>query len=351
MRRTTTALLALSAGLALTLSACSADGGTSTDGGSAPSGKLASTIRIISGGSASFSDAAIYKAEALLTAQGVKVDASLVDDPATALRAVVSGQADVALLDPVEAIKAVANGDAPVKYIGSLSQTTDYVVIALPDVTLDNLDGKTFATAGAGTAGDVIASSALAQSNVDMSKVQKVTVGGTSARLTSLLSGQVDMAPVHAPDAVPAIATGKVKLLLNTGEVLGSYLQQGLIASDTFLKDKATAQAVVSAFIDAERAASQDETEYLSLAKANDLLGDMTDADTKEGYKQLKDGKIFATNGAICESAVNDTLKHDYEVPDGGLTPETTPAYDKWVDPTFVNAYLDKNPKDADGFC
>ena len=350
MRRTTTALLALTAGLALTLSACSA-GGAPTDGGSASSAPLASTVRIVSGGSESFSDAAINKATELLAAEGVTVDASLVDDPATALRAVVSGQADVALLDPVEAIKAVANGDAPVKYIASLSQTTDYVVIALPGVSLKDLAGKTFATAGAGTAGDVIASAALAESNVDMSQVQKVTVGGTSARLTAILAGQVDLAPVHAPDAAPAIATGKVKLLLNAGKVLGSYLQQGLIASDTWLQDKATAQAVVNAFIDAERWASANQKEYVAMAKANDLLGDLTDDDALAGWQELKDGKIFATNGAICEDAVNDTLKHDYEVPDGGLTPDTTPAYDKWVDSTFVDAYLDKNDKDADGFC
>ncbi|HEY4152590.1 MAG TPA: ABC transporter substrate-binding protein [Pseudolysinimonas sp.] len=346
MRRPTVALLAVCASTALILSACS---GTNTP--AETPGVLASSVRIISGGSASFSDAAINKAEALLEAQGVHVEASLVDDPATALRAVVSGQADVALLDPVEAIKAVANGAAPVKYIGSLSQTTDYVIIALPGVTLDDLDGKTFATAGAGTAGDVIASAALAESNVDMSKVQKVTVGGTSARITSILAGQVDMAPVHAADAVPAIATGKVQLLMNTGEVLGQYLQQGLIASDNWLKDKTTAQAVVSAFIDAERWASQNEDQYIRTATDNDLLGDMSADDAKQGYQQLKDAKIFATNGALCEAAVKATLSHDYEVPDGGLTADNTPAYKKWVDPTFVNAYLKKNDKDSDGFC
>jgi len=348
MRRTTVAGLALIISVGLTLSACS---GSPSGSGSATPGKLASTVRIISGGSESFADAAINKATELLKAEGVTVDASLVDDPATALRAVVSGQADVALLDPVEAIKAVANGDAPVKYIGSLSQTTDYVVVALPGVSLDNLDGKTFATAGAGTAGDVITSAALAESNVDMSKVQKVTVGGTSARITAILAGQVDLAPVHAADAQPAIATGKVKQLLNAGTVLGTYLQQGLIASDSWLKDKATAQAVVSAFIDAERWASQNQDEYIAMAKANDLLGKLTDADAQSGWQALKDAKTFATNGAICESAVKATLKHDYEVPDGGLTAANTPAYTKWVDPSFVNAYLKANKKDADGSC
>ena len=350
MRQTTAALLALTATVALALSACSS-ASTPSASGSATPGKLALTVRIISGGSESFSDAAIHKATALLDAKGVQVSSSIVADPATALRAVIAGQADIALLDPVEAVKAVANGDAPVKYIGSLSQTTDYVILSLPKYTLNNLSGATFATAGAGTAGDVIASSALSESKVDMTKVQKVTVGGTTARVTAILSGQVGLAPVHAADAVPAVATGKVKILLNTGKVLGSYLQQGMIASDTFIKDKATTQAVVNAFIDAQRWASANESQYIATATANNLLGRLTADQATVAYQQLKDSKIFATNGAICTKSVTDTLTHDYQVASGGLTEATTPAYSKWVDPTFVNAYLKANGKHKEGFC
>ena len=349
MKRNTAALLALAATAALTLSACSS-GSTPSASGSASSGKLAATVRIVSGGGDSFSDAAKYKAIELLQAEGVQVSVSNVADPAAALRAVVGGQSDVALLDPVEAVKAVANANAPVKYIGSMSQTTDYVILSLPQYTLKSLSGATFGTAGAGTAGDVIASSALTQSGVDMSTIKKVTVGGTSARITAILSGQIDLAPVLAADAVPAVNTGKVKILLNAGKVLGSYLQQGLIASDTFIKDKATAQAVVSAFIDAQRWASQNESAYISTATANHLLGSLTAADAKAAYAQLKSSKIFATNGAICTTSVNDTLTHDYAVK-GGLTKAGTPAYNKWVDPEFVKAYLSKNGKNKDGFC
>jgi ABC-type nitrate/sulfonate/bicarbonate transport system substrate-binding protein len=351
MRRTTAALLALTATLAVTLTACSSSGGSPAASTAPTAGKVAASVRIIQGGSESFADAAINKAAAVLEADGISVQSSTVDDPATALRAVISGNADIALLDPIEAVKAVANGDAPVKYIGSLDQTTDYVLLSLPKYSLKNLDGATFATAGAGTAGDIIASAALAKSKVDMSKVQKVTVGGTSARVTAILSGQVDLAPVHAADGEPAVASGKVKVLLNTGTVLGSYLQQGMIASDKFLKYKATTQAVVNAFLGAQRWASTSETEYIATAKANDLLGDLTPAQAQKAWASLKASKIFATNGAICSASVNSTLAYDYAVPGGGLTKSNTPAYSKWVDPTFVNAYLKANGKEASGFC
>jgi ABC-type nitrate/sulfonate/bicarbonate transport system substrate-binding protein len=329
----------------MALSACGSDDNSASDSSASKS------VRIISGGSESFSDGAVFKAVELLKAQGYKVTASVVDDPATALRAVVAGKADVALLDPVEGVKAVQNGDAPIKYIGTLSQATDYELVALPDVSLDDLAGKKFASAGPGTAGEVIAQAALAKQNVDFSKVHTVTVGGTSERVTAILAGQVDIAPVHAPDAVAAVKTGKVDMLLDLGSVLGQYLQQGMIASDDFVKNKAGAQAVVDAFIDAERFASTDQAGYLKIAKDNDLYGDLTDDEAAEAYQSLKDTKIFATNGAICEDAVQATLTYDYAVPDNGLTPDNTPAYDKWVDPTFVDAYVAKNSKDADGFC
>ena len=100
----------------------------------------------------------------------------------------------------------------------------------------------------------------------------------------------------------------------------------------------------------AERWASSNGPQYIATATENKLLGRLTPADAILAYQQLKDGKIFATNGAICETSVNDTLNHDYQVK-GGLTKDTTPAYNKWVDPSFVNAYLKAHGKDKDGFC
>ena len=47
---------------------------------------------------------------------------------------------------------------------------------------------------------------------------------------------------------------------------------------------------------------------------------------------------------------MTDTLNHDYKIA-GGLTKATTPAYSKWVNASFVNAYLKDKGKDKGGFC
>ncbi|MGH3300491.1 MAG: ABC transporter substrate-binding protein [Streptosporangiaceae bacterium] len=343
MRQRLFAALAAIGGISLLIAGC---GGSSNSASSTSGSK---TVRLIQGGGLDFSDAAIYKAMALLKAEGYKVSLANVADPTTALRSVLSGKADVYLGAPVEAATAVANGGAQVKYIASTAQTSNYEIIALPKFTLRNLAGAKLATAGPGTAGQIVAIAALQKLGIDSAAVDQVTVGGTSARVTAILAGQVDLAPVLANDAAAAVATGKVKILVNTGTVLGNYLQQGLIASSAFAADKPTAQATVDAFIEAERWANSNASGYVSMANANDLAGGLTKGEEQTAWAQLKAGHFFAVNGALCSQAISQTLSYSYLTP-GGLTKSNTPKVSDWVNPDYVNTYLTSHGKSA-GTC
>ena len=320
--------------------------GTSNAGTSSDS----KTVRLIQGGGLDFTDAAIYKAMSLLKARGYNVSLANVADPTTALRAVLAGKADVYLGDPVEAATAAAHGGAQVKYLASTAQTSNYEVVSLPKFTMHNLSGATLATAGAGTAGQIVAMASLAKSGISSSQIHQVTVGGTSARETAILAGKVDLAPLLAPDAAAAVATGKVKILMNTGQILGDYLQQGLIASDSFAANKGTGQATVNAFLDAERWAQSNESAYISVANANNLKQGASASDEHAAWEQLRAGHFFATNGAICDQALNTTLQYTYNTPGGGLTKSSTPKLSTWVDPSYVNSYLKAHGQPA-GTC
>jgi ABC-type nitrate/sulfonate/bicarbonate transport system substrate-binding protein len=342
MRQRLAGALAVISGLGLLIAGC---GGNST----AASSSSSKTVRLIQGGGLDFTDAAIYKAMALLKQRGYKVSLANVADPTTALRAVLAGKEDVYLGAPVEAATAVGNGSAPVKYLASLAQTSNYEVIALPKFTMHNLSGAKLATAGPGTAGQIVAVAALDKEGVNVGQIHQVTVGGTSARVTAILAGQVDLAPVLAPDAAAAAATGKVKILLNAGSVLGDYLQQGLIASDSFAASKGTAQATVNAFVDAERWAQANQSGYISLANANGLKAGLTTSEEQQAWAALKAGHFFAVNGAICTSAIDQTLSYSYSS-GGGLTKATTPRLSEWVNPAYVNSYLKAHGQSA-GTC
>ncbi|MGH3258366.1 MAG: ABC transporter substrate-binding protein [Streptosporangiaceae bacterium] len=342
MRQRLVGTLAAISGIGLLIAGC---GGASN----AASSSGSKTVRLIQGGGLDFSDAAIYKAMALLKARGYHVSLANVDDPTTALRTVLAGKADVYLGAPVEAATAVANGSARVKYLASIAQTSNYEIIALPKFTMHNLDGAKLATAGPGTAGQIVAVAALQKSGVNVGQIHQVTVGGTSARVTAILAGQVDLAPVLAPDAAAAVATGKVKILLNAGTALGDYLQQGLIASDSFAANHGTAQATVTAFLDAERWAQSNQAAYISEANSNELKAGLTTSEEQTAWSQLQAGHFFAGNGAICTSAINQTLAYSYQAP-GGLTKSTTPKLSDWVNPAYVNSYLKSHGQPA-GTC
>ena len=298
------------------------------------------TVRIVIGGGTDFTDASLYHALAQLEGNGITVQLSTLADPASALEAVVSGKSDIYVGDPMEAAVAVANANAAVQYVGTIEQTTDYEVIALPQFTLKNITGATLATAGPGTAGAIIANAAFAKVGIKPTSLHAVKVGGTSARVTAILAGQVDLAPVLAPAAVTAVATGKVKILFNAGAVLGKYLQEGLIASNHFISTYPTlVQAVVSSFLTSARWANTNEAGFLSVARANNLVGTLTAAQQDSSYQQLVQGGFYATNGAICLNAILQTERYTYAA-GGSLTLSNTPAYNKWVNNTFVRKYL-----------
>jgi ABC-type nitrate/sulfonate/bicarbonate transport system substrate-binding protein len=318
----------------------------------AGAGAATKTVRIVLGGGTDFTDASLYYAIDLLKKEGIAVDLNNLADPASALDAVISGQSDIYLGDPMEAAVAVGNGGAKIQYVGTIEQTTDYEILSLPNYTLKSLSGATLATAGAGTAGQIIADTALSKIGISPASLNDVTVGGTSARVTAILAGEVDLAPVLAPSAVPAVETGKVKILLNAGKVLGQYLQEGMIASHSFIHSSpALLQDVVTAFINSSRWADSKahEAQFLSVANSNQLAGGLTTAEEQSSWTQLYAAGFFATNGAVCAAAITKTEQYTYAA-GGSLTKATTPSYKSWVDPAFVDAYL-KAHKDKTTAC
>lgn len=298
------------------------------------------TVRITLGGGTDFTDAVIYYADTLLGNEGINVELSNLADPASALQSVVAGSSDIYLGDPMESAVAVANAGANVEYIATIAQTTDYVVLALPNYTLTNLSGATMGSAGPGTAGTIIANAALKKLGIDPTTIHDVTVGGTSARITAILSGQVDLAPALAASAVPAVATGKVKILFNAGSVLGNYLQQGLTASGSFAQNNPKlVQKVVNAYLLANRWAQTNETAFISEANHYNLQGSLTASQEQAAWTQLQTSKFYAVDGAVTASAINPTEAFTWAA-GGSLTQANTPAYSKWVNPTFVQNFL-----------
>lgn len=332
-------------GVVLLISALASLGtacGSSSPGGSSGSSGSEShlAVTLVESTSLGFSDGDALKFEQNLKASGFKVNLSAIDDPATAMRAVITGQADFGIIsDPIATMAAAQAGGAGVKWVVSNDQTTDYVVLSLPRFNLHNLAGATMASDGPGTSGLVIGEAGLQKEGIPTSSLHPVTIGGTSARVTAILAGRVDLAPVHLPDAAAAVATGKVKQLLNVGPVLGSYLQIGITTSDRFIKAHRQAmQTVVNDYIDAARWASSHESAYIQLVNSAKDQGTLTMAQEQAAWTQLAKAHFWAVNGGICTKTINRTISLNlkYKL----MTKAQVPPLHAWLDPTFVHNYL-----------
>jgi ABC-type nitrate/sulfonate/bicarbonate transport system substrate-binding protein len=313
-------------------------------GSSSPSADSAKskTIAFIEGGSDDFSDGDQLEWISLLEKEGYKVDVSSVSDAATALRAVIAGKADFFLSPPTLAMLADVNGHAQVKAVVGESQASDYVILSLPKFTLSDLNGATMGIASPGTAGQVTADTALAVKGVKTSEIHNVTVGDTSARLAAILAGRIDLAPVLAASAVPALDTKRVKILLNTGTAIGPYLEGMLVTNESYLQhNTSTVQAAVDALINAMRWASTNETGYINIINANKLSGGLTPAQEQSAWQAQTAIHLYAVNGGICATTVQRTLTVSYDT--DALPKNVHPVENEWLDPTFVDKYLSQH--------
>lgn len=306
------------------------------------------TVHLLEASGFDFSDGDVYRAVQILKAENVKLVISQIADPATALRALIANQGDLYMDAPDTVALAVEGGAKNIRFIDTQYRTSAYVILAQPQFTLSNLNGATLAIASPGSAGQVAAVAALTKLGVDTTQIQQVTVGGTSARVAAILAGQVDLAPALAPAAIPAVDTGKVKILVNTGKVLGSFIQQGLIANTHFTKNKVVAQKVVNAFIQAGQWSGTNESGYIALANQNQLQGPLTPTQEQEAWQQLHLANFWAQHGGLCPSAIKSTLAYDFK--SGALDYSKMPKQSAWIDSEFVQAYLKAHKKPAT-FC
>lgn len=296
------------------------------------------TVTFVEAGDQDFSSVDVLYFVDLMKKSGINVNVQAISSASSALRTVIAGQADIFLGSLPTAILAVLNGGANIKLIAANDQASDYVLVGQAGTTLSNLAGKTMAIDTPGSAGQVAAEIGLQKMGVDPSIIHYVTVGGTSARTTAILAGRVDLAPIHYPSALTAIATGKVVQLVNVGKVIGPYLQSGLIASDGWIKgNPKLVQTVVNDFINAERWAASNKFKYIAYADSHKLSAGLTDDQESKVWDFYRDTNFFGVNGGICFKYITDFAVLNWKL---GTLPKPLPGRDQWLNDSFVKNYL-----------
>jgi ABC-type nitrate/sulfonate/bicarbonate transport system substrate-binding protein len=367
-RRWLTALMMV---LALVASACGGDGAdettttADTGGGETTTtgeGDGASTtmsdpgectyeadrLRVIIDTPPDFANASRYywveQLEERFGAEGVEVTISILEGSDSALRAIVAGQADLNIGALGAAVRLIAATGEGVKVLAADGGTTDYVLVAREGLeTLDDLvEGTTIGIRLPGDAGDVVTRAALTAAGFDLDDFDFIEIGGTSARVAALTSGQIDLGAAHVAEATVAMSNAPLNALLFAGDVMPAWIQSGVVATDTWLDaHPCMAQTVVDAVMDTNRWAVDNPEEFAEYTKEALPEEDMPDDQRAEAVAELIRIGYFPVNGGIDQATLESFV--EVEVSTGGLEEGNVPPIDSWVDRTFLDRYLEEN--------
>lgn len=302
------------------------------------------TVRIAHAQPGSFDDVQLgYWLQQLKDKYGIDAQFTSVASGDVALRAVVAGSNDVSVaLSPAALIQLVKNTGSDVKLIAVDAAASDDVLVAKASIaSVADLAGKTMGYSAPGAESDLIPHLCLNAQGFTYSSLKVVKIGGTSARMAALLAGQIDVSAAHSADAAAAVAksNGALKILLDCGKSLGNYPQTGMVASGAWLKaNPQLAQALVDAYLDANRWAASSKDAYIAAAAT--WIPDMAAADMPAAYDVLKSLNFWPVNGGVDIPSLETYVGNAAQV---GILTGKIPTTDQWVDASFVNNYLQRN--------
>lgn len=298
------------------------------------------TIRVAFASEPDFTQVSNFRwLDQLREQDGLEVEELYFESSQDAFRALIAGEADVAVGTILSAISLVQEAGESVKLIAADLKATDYLLISTPEIeSLEDLRGQKVGISTPGDVSDTLTRVVLKREGVDPAEVQFLQIGGTSARMSGLLENQIAAGAAHAAEGLTAVEQG-LKNLFVYGEAVPDYLQHGVIVKDEFIDANPNlTQLMVDRFIDSTRWAAENREEYIELSK--EKVEGPSDAARDEAYEIFLDIDMFAVNGGMDDAILENTVAIEQEV---GTLGEDVPAIDEWADATFVEHYLEEN--------
>lgn len=227
--------------------------------------------------------------------EGVQVDISHFESGALNIRALLGRAVDIADVETGLILGAVANG-ADLRIIGTQAQGLHFALYARKDITnLQGLQGHTFAISGIGGLPHLVLLALLERQQLDPNKVQMLTVGGTSARLSALMAGKVDSTLGEYSPKVEA--DPNVRRLLIVSQELPLYMAQGLaVWADTLAQRQDALDRYQRGLVKATRWAYDNKADFIKAAQKH--LPSSTD-ELSRVYDFYLQARVWAINGEI----------------------------------------------------
>ncbi len=229
---------------------------------------------------------------------GLDLDFVLITQ-AKMVQALVAGSIDVALASGTTL--AFAAKGVPLKAVAALSgPPTILVLVVRPDnsvTSLDQLRGRIVAVTNTGSLTDWAVSQIAVSKGWALDEIKRVAVGDTPARVATLRTREVDAAVIDIAAALDLEERGEAKILLNFGDLITSFQNQIIFASDQVIKERPEAvRSFVQGWFETIDYAKQHKPE--TVAFAQEALGVRASVAAKV-YDQLMPSRFFSTDGVI----------------------------------------------------
>jgi NitT/TauT family transport system substrate-binding protein len=229
---------------------------------------------------------------------GLDLDFVLITQ-AKMIQALVAGSIDIALASG--ATLAFAAKGAPLKAVAALSGPPSIIVLVVRAdnsiTALDQLRGRTVAVTNFGSLTDWAVSQIAVSKGWALSEITRVSVGDTPARVATLKTRDVDAAVIDIAAALDLEERGEAKILLNFGDLITTFQNQIIFASDQIIKDRPDAvRSFVKGWFETIGFARQHRPE--TVAFAQEALGVRASVAAKV-YDRLMPSSFFSADGAI----------------------------------------------------
>jgi ABC-type nitrate/sulfonate/bicarbonate transport system substrate-binding protein len=235
--------------------------------------------------------------------QGLNISVKEISSEATAVRALLAGEGDVALfVGGLSALQAW-NAGAKIKCVSAFAPKLDYQIVAQESIRdIKSLSGQSFAISQAGTVSQIVAKLAIEQAGGESRNVRWVALGNSSSRVQGLIAKEVQGGLVNSSFGARLAKYNYLHVIGEIGTILPNFLYVWEIGlADTISRKQSQIQALVMGNARGVRMAYANPDKAVEISQK--LLPDVT-----------KDEVEFA---------VRNYVKRKYWNPDGLLPRET----------------------------
>jgi ABC-type nitrate/sulfonate/bicarbonate transport system substrate-binding protein len=305
-----------------------------------PTPASAAKIKMVFPGPATSFGLPLYVAQKKGWLGDLEVEEVVVTGDSNAMRVLISGNADIALVGTLNVLASIHAG-ANVRAVHSWQPLGDYnLVLATGKGTrLADLAGKTFATSGPGALPDQLPKLVMRKYGVDEKTARFVQVGGHAARLQAVIGGRAEATLINTITAMRGVQDGKVSVLTRISkEFPGLGYVWNMVRADSLGKPELAAayQTLTDAGIRGSRfiVENPDEAAEIMRARVPDLSVDFL----KAVIRDLNTEDLWGVDGGLDPKIEEFTAKLNMDL--GNLP--VAPAAKDVLDPRFVEAALKK---------